>query len=103
VIDGPQMFVAVIKAKSPTRAAQRGGARPDPRELFRVKIVGAWFCEYAATPIIELSHSSNDRFWRKAAGRFQEYYAFLAPLRLRAAKLVWCFCSIFCPTQALLW
>jgi MarR family transcriptional regulator for hemolysin len=58
VIDGPQMFVAVIKAKSPTRAAQRGGASPDPRELFRVKIVGAWFCEYAATPITELSQAT---------------------------------------------
>jgi hypothetical protein len=35
LIDNPGAFVAVIKAKSPTKAAHRGGARPDLRELFR--------------------------------------------------------------------
>jgi hypothetical protein len=29
------LLFAVIKAKSPTKAAHCGGARPDPRELFR--------------------------------------------------------------------
>jgi hypothetical protein len=29
-------------------------------------IVGGCFCEYAETPIIELSQSSNDCFWREA-------------------------------------
>jgi hypothetical protein len=41
VIDSPKMFLAIIKAKSPTRAAQRGGARPDPRELFRQRYAAA--------------------------------------------------------------
>src|SRR3979490_3442840 len=34
--------------------------------FMRGLIVGACFCEYAVTPIIELSQSSNDCFWRNA-------------------------------------
>jgi hypothetical protein len=37
--------------------------------FMRGLIVGACFCEYAVTPIIELSQSSNDCFWREAAVR----------------------------------
>jgi hypothetical protein len=34
-------------------------------------MVGAYFCDYAATPTIDLSQSSNDCFWRKAVVRKQ--------------------------------
>jgi hypothetical protein len=38
-------------------------------------MVGACFCDYAATPMIDLSQSSNDSSWRKAGVRRYSYPA----------------------------